>query len=222
MMRNMRFLMLLLLLGGAAAAGCIPKEIPPPLVERVPYKILVHYSSELPNPYYVLSGHFQSYQRFAVNESFQRRLEVYAAAKSTPSATQPLELSVHVQELLTTYDRLGVLPEERRPSRVAQAGILGRSHWPLSVFDSRSDGPFDHLPEQITKTATLRAQITIILPGRTDYREEITARSVHILERQDMGLRTYDYDLLIAEVQRTAVRELDRVLHQALQRSAQR
>jgi len=222
MIPNIRFLLLLLLLGGTAAVGCIPKESPPPLVERVPYKILVHYSSDLPNLYYVLSGPFQSYQRFAVNESFQRRLDFYAAAKSTPSASQTLELSIQVKKLLTTFDRIGILPEDRRPVRVAQADLLVRGDWPLSVFDSRSDGPYSDLPEQITKTATLRVQVTITLPGRTDYREEITGRAIHILERRDMGLRTYDYDLLIDEVQSTAVRELDRVLHQALQRSAQR
>lgn len=219
MILTFRCLWLLLLAGTAVA--CIPKELPPPLVERVPYKILVHYSSDLPNPYYVLSGPFQSYQRFAFNDSFQRRLESYAAAKSNPSASQTLELTIHAKELLTTYDRIGILPEVRRPLRVAQAGILGRGNWPLSVFDSRTDGPFDDLPEQITKTATLRALVSITLPGRAEYREEITARSIHRLERQDMGLRTYDYDLLIAEVQTAAVRELDRLLLHALQRNAQ-
>ena len=141
-MRNIRcLLLLLLLLGGAAAGGCIPKESPAPLVERVPYKILLHYSSELPHPDYVLSGPFQSYQRFVVNESFQRRLEIYAAAKSIPSATRTLELSVHVQELLTTCDRLGGLPEDQgRAIGGSRCGLAER----LAVVGLRctQPGPF--------------------------------------------------------------------------------
>lgn len=216
MIRNIRWLLLLLLLGGAAAGGCIPKEIPPPLVERVPYKILLHYSSDLANPYYVLSGPFQSYGRFAVNESFQRRLEVYAEAKSTTSAIQTLELTVHAKELLTTYDRLGGLPEERRPSRVAQAGLLGRGDWPLSVFNSRSDGPFDDLPEQITKTATLQLEISISLAGVPLTTQNLAPRIVQILERYDLGLGTYDYHPLISGVQEQALAEIDRLLQRVL------
>lgn len=216
MIGNIRSLLPLLLLAGVAAGGCIPKELPPPLVERVPYKILVHYSSDLPNPYYVLSGPFQSYQRFAVNQSFQRRLEDYAATKSTPSAAQTLELSVYVKELLTTYDRLGVLPTNPRPVKVAQAGFPGRGDWPLSAFDSHTRDSSGDLPEQITKTATLRLEISIDLAGVTLAAQSLAPRVVQILERHDMGLGTYDYIPVISGVQEQALAEIDGLLQRVL------
>lgn len=207
------FLSLLLSL---ALLACIPKEPSPPLVEKVPFKVLVHFSSQLPNPYYVLSGPFMSYQRFAVNDAFQNRLETYAAAKSDPLATQTLELSVHVISLQTSYDRLGGLPEGKRQPGVRLAGLGWRGDWPLSTLDSRDrDGDGD-LPEQITKTATLQTQVTIKLPDRSHLQREIIGRSIQILEREDMGLMTHDYSPLIAEVQASAIDEIDRLLDQSL------
>lgn len=212
MIRKIRWLLLLLLLGGAAAGGCIPKAIPPPLVERVPYRILLHYSSDLPNPYYVLSGPFQSYQGFAVNESFQRRLEAYLSAKSDPRAAQAIELLVHVTQIQTTYDRLGILPAPALPVRLAALGLafggLG--------FDGLFGDQDDDRPQQITKTARLHAQVTIKLPDQSAMREEIIGRSIQILEREDMGLRTHDYSPLIAEVQTATIVEIDRLLDKAL------
>lgn len=207
---NAKYFLPLLL--SVALIACIPKGPPPPLVEKVPFKVLVHFSSDLPNPYYVLSGPFQTYQRFAVNDAFQNRLEDYAAAKSAPQASQTLELTVHVTRLQTSYDRLGILPDvQPRPGvRVAAVGF------PLTAFDSIDQDRFDDLPEQITKTATLFAEVTITLPGQTGVREEIVGRSVQVLERWDMGLGTYDYYPLIVEAQTAAIREIDRVLQQAL------
>lgn len=200
------FLLLCLLL-----VACIAKEIPPPLEGTVPFKVLVHFSSDLPNPYYVLSGPFQSYQHFAVNESFQHRLEAYAEAKSDPRASQTLELTVHVTKLQTSYDRLGILPEGKRP-RVLLAGV----GWPLTAFDSIDQDHFDDLPEQITKTAALTAEVGITLPGQAEIRESIVGRSVQILERWDMDLGTYDYSPLIREVQTVVIRDIDRMLHRSL------
>ena len=212
MIRNIRWLLLLLLLGGAAAGGCIPKEIPPPLVERVPYKILLHYSSDLPNPYYVLSGPFQSYGRFAVNESFQRRLEAYLSDKSDPRAAQVIELLVHVTKIQTTYDRLGNLPAPARSVRLAALG-LGFGGLGFDGLFGDQDGD---RPQQITKTARLHAQVTIKLPDQSSLREEIVGRSIQILEPEDMGLRTHDYSPLIADIQAAAIVEIDRLLDQAL------
>lgn len=204
------FLSLLLSL---ALLACIPKEPSPPLVEKVPFKVLVHFSSQLPNPYYVLSGPFMSYQRFAVNDAFQNRLETYASAKSDPLATQTLELIVHVISLQTSYDRLGGLPEGKR---VRLAGLSWRGDWPLSTFDSRHRDDDGDLPEQITKTATLQTQVTIRLPDRSAVQREIIGRSIQVLEREDMGLMTHDYSSLIAEVQASAIVEIDRLLDQSL------
>lgn len=212
MIRNIRWLLLLLLLGGAAAGGCIPKAIPPPLVERVPYKILLHYSSDLPNPYYVLSGPFQSYGRFQVNAFFQDRLEAYLSDKSDPRAAQAIELLVHVTQLQTTYDRLGNLPAPVHPVRLAALGMgFGGLGFGGLIGDQDDDRP-----QQITKTAQLHAQVTIKLPDQSAKREEIIGRSIQILEREDMGLRTHDYSPLIAEVQAAAIDEIDRLLDQTL------
>lgn len=207
-----------LLLLSVALLACIPKELPPPLVDKIPFKVLLHFSSDLPNPYYVLSGPFQSYRSFAVNDAFQNRLETYAAAKSDPLATQTLELTVHVTSLQTSYDRLGILPEGERQPGVLVAGLGWRDNWLLSAFDSRHRDGDDDLPERITKTATLLAAVAIILPGQSEFREAIVARSVQVLERWDMGLGTHDYQPLLVEVQTAALRDIDRVLHRALAR----
>ncbi len=216
MIRKIRCLLLLLLLGGAAAGGCIPKQIPPPLVERVPYKILLHSSSALPDPYYVLSGPFQSYQRFQVNASFQQRLEAYLSTKSDPGASQTVELGVHIIKLQTSYDRLGHQPTPTRPVRLAALGLGIGGRMPLSAFDGLFGDQDDDRPQQITKTARLHAQITIKRPDQSTLREEIIGRSIQILEREDMGLRPHEYSSLIAEVQAAAIVEIDRLLDQAL------
>lgn len=213
---NSKYLLPLLL--SLALLACIPKEPPPPLVEKAPFKLLVHFSSELPDPYYVTSGPFQSYQRFAVNDSFQRRLRAYAAAKSDPLASQALELSVHLISLQTSYDRLGSLPGSKGFSGVLMAGAGWRGGGPVADLDSFDRDPFDDLPEQITKTATLSAAVGISWPGQAEIRDTVVGRSVEVLERWDMGLGMYDYAPLIAEAQIATLREIDQLLHLALAR----
>lgn len=208
---------LLPLLLSLSLVACIPKEPPPPLAGKVPFKVLVHFSSDVPNTYYVLSGPFQSYQRFAFNAAFQRRLEDYASTKSDPLATQTLELSVHITSLQTSYDRLGTLPGGEGQPGVMLAGLGRSGGWPMADADSPLER-FDDLPEQITKTATLLAEVGLTLPGQSEFREAIVARSVQVLERWDMGLGTHDYQPLIVEVQNAALRDIDRVLHRALAR----
>ena len=207
---------LLPLLLSLSLVACIPKDPPPPLVEKIPFKVLVHFTSDLSDPYYVLSGPFQTYQRFAINDAFQRRLMAYAAAKSDPLANRTLELTVHLTSLQTSYDRLGSLPGVERHPGVLLAG-LGRSvDWPLVAFDSIDQDRFDDLPEQITKTATLFAEVGITLPGQAEIGEAIVGRSVQVLERWDMGLGMYDYYPLMVEAQTAVLRDIDRLLHRSL------
>lgn len=208
------FPLLFCLLAAACSTGTPPA--PSPEITRVPYRILLHYSSALPDPYYVLSGPFQSYQRFQVNASFQQRLEAYLSAKSDHGATQAIELGVHVIKLQTSYDRLGHLPTPTRPVRLAALGLGIGGRGPLSAFDGLFGDQDDDRPQQITKTARLHAQVTIKLPDQSALREEIIGRSIQILEREDMGLGTHDYSPLIAEIQAAAIGEIDRLLDLAL------
>lgn len=207
-----RFSWLLLLLGTGLAGACLPAAAPPPLVERIPYRVVLHYGSDIPNPYYVLSGPFQSYARFAFNEQFQRRLEAYARAKSDPQASRTIDLRVQATGLQTTYDRLGAL----QGSMPRLAGVGWPGDWPLSAFDSRAQDRFDDLPEQITKTATLQLRIDIDSAGTNLLSQTLASRVVQNLQRHDMGLGTYDYQPLISGVQEQALIEIDDLLQRSL------
>lgn len=210
------FPILFCLLATACTTGTSPA--PSPEVTRVPYRILLHYSSALPDPYYVLSGPFRSYRRFAVNESLQHRLETYLIAKSDPHAGQTLEVTVHVISLQTTYDQIGNNPHQMRPARLVAAWHGSSGQAPLTAFDSDFDGWDDDRPEQIIKTASMQAQVTVTTPDLpTSLQELVTGKVVDILERQDMGLWTYDYDNLIAQVQLATIHEIDQVINRALQ-----
>ena len=154
----------LLLLGVLAgcSAGMHPTETQP--VPQYPYQLSLDFHSTLPDPYYVLSGPAQTYDRFPVNERFAQLLRERLARQSQPGAERNAVLAVYVEALHTSFDEIGLGPKSGN-IRLAMNETAMADAGPEMVGDMDRDGDFN-LPEETIKQATMELRLVLSSAGR--------------------------------------------------------
>ncbi|GAB4259211.1 MAG: hypothetical protein Kow0092_07330 [Deferrisomatales bacterium] len=146
----------------------------PPTLSPVPYLLQVELLSDLPDPYPVVSGPVETYERFRMTEAFREALGRYARAKSRPGSAQTATVKVRLAALTTTYREVGVAYRPRiglGPRRLVPEGQVGALVSPARPASWRTaeaewgDGGDLSIPEEIHKSAHLTGAVTVDAGG---------------------------------------------------------
>lgn len=195
-------------LAGLVAACTMPPppQLPPP--EPVPYRLELDFASELPDPYYVTAGRFDSYARHPVNAMLRQRLEAQLQRRQTATARDSVRVVVRVISLQMTYDEIG--RNSLEPVRLAYRPI--QADVPLVALPDH-DGNGTDIPEETVKTARLEMRVTI---GSGEAVQELTARYREVVRFDDSWARwPQDYatfNRVVSGIVVAAVDEVDALL----------
>ncbi len=203
-------------------AGPEVHPIPPP--PRTPYAIDLVYSSELTDPYYVMSGPGESYARYSITAQFQALLESQRVQLSDPASERSATLAVHLSELTTRYRRLGGSPPPAAPRgpRYALPGAGPRvvlASWqaggPGHMLD-REGGDAD-IPAEIRKGATLIATVELSGDGVPPLRQTVTAEVDDLITRWEFDPRdAYSYTDILDNTLRVATARITEIVQNHL------
>ena len=179
----MRRIFSLAVLAGLVAACTMPPRPQAPPPEPVPYRLELDFASELPDPYYVTAGRFDSYARFPVNAMLQQRLGAQLERRQTAAAKDSVRVQVRVVSLQMTYDEIG--RNSQKPVQLAYRPM--QADVPLVALPDH-DGNGTDIPEETVKTARLEMVVTIG-SGSGEVVRELTARYREVVRFDDSWAR---------------------------------
>ncbi|MHB8765639.1 MAG: hypothetical protein ACYDA8_15075 [Deferrisomatales bacterium] len=192
----------------AACAAAVP---PAPAPEPVPYRLELRFESRVPEPYPVLSGPAESYERLPVNGRLAGLLAQRLAARSAPGATEAAEVAVTLREVSTSYRALGAA----EPTGDDRLAALGRPpHTTVAEFLLGEGDSW--APAEIHKGVWVRLRATVRAGGAVRGEKEIEAEARETVLRQDFDRWAYDYGPLVDRALAAAADGVDALVTEAL------
>jgi hypothetical protein len=183
-----------------SVTGCgFALRAPAPTVEPLAgHRLAVSFSSEVADPYPVLSGPAQSYQLLRLNDRFRGALEQYARRKSAPEGGHRVRLAVHLRSASTSYEEVGA-SEGNGDSLLART-IHGH---PLG-------------PAELTKGVRLHFRLSLSEGERELPPLELQVDSSESIDRLHFDAWSYDYTGVFEEAVAEAVAAVDRAVSEGL------
>jgi hypothetical protein len=206
-MRHLTGIFMAFALAWAGCASPGPQSLPEPL-SPLPYRITLEFTSDISDPYYVLSGPSESYLRVPFNawarDALLRRLAARSAGAGAPDVT----LRVHLVSLQTSYREVGSGPGGGAPT---STGLFG----PLLLAGGDFDGGDGrHIPSEIHKGARLEAELRVDQGGRTLVNKTLIPEARETVYWEDFNEWSYDYGDLLRQVITRLVKEADDALQE--------
>jgi len=201
------FLALALALAGCASPGSqsLPEPLPP-----LPYRITLEFTSDIPDPYYVLSGPSESYLRVPFNSWARDALLRRLAARSAGAPAPEVTLRVHLVSLQTSYREVGSGPGGGAST---STGLFG----PLLLTGGDFDGGDGrHIPSEIHKGARLEAELRVDQAGRMLAEKTLTPEARETVYWEDFNDWSYDYGDLLRRVIGRLVKDVDGALQEVV------
>lgn len=180
------------------------------VLKPLPYHLVLDWSSQLANPYYVLAGPSDSYGRFPFNDWARQALQQRLQLRSGPASAPRVTVVVQLQKLTTGYDEVGAAPEF---GRIQYAG-LGRL--PSILGDDFDDGGGPPMPEDIYKSAHLTGELRLERAGKVVLTKPLSVEVREHINWQDFDAWSYDYGSVLKQVAATLVGDVDQDLVKAL------
>jgi len=204
------------------SAACAPTRIAEPTVSgTLPARLELVFASQLPDPYYVLSGPAFTYGRFRVNAEFSDFLRDRLRSAAPPGSTRSGTLKVEVLSLDTGFDEVGLRSPAGPPRQLAWLENPEASAGGLQIADDQEmDGDLN-LPETTIKQATMVLRVQLSEAGKVLVDEKLQAS---FTERYDwyfdhpamQNWARYDYHSVFKGLYRQAWRELYELLERGL------
>ncbi len=166
------------------------------------YRLDFAVRSEVPEPYVVLAGPIETYQRIPVVRLVQEALEPYAAGGS--QGLPVVRADVTILEVDSSYQEVGGAPRAQ-PVRVASLGAAGS---PGLSGDVLEDGDLP-LPEEIHESVTFRARVHASGPGGASRVESLQAGASRVIRQEDFDRWAYDYEPLFRRAAEELARRVD-------------
>ncbi len=198
----------LVLLGLGACAAPRPGLRGP---EPLPVRVEVEVTSEVPDPYVVLSGPVEAYRRIPVAGLLTRALERYARAVGRPDAGKVVRVRVHLVEVSTGYDEVGA----RRPPARVRLAYAGDPGWiPGPGEDLERDGDLP-VPLEIHKSVRLTARVRVAAAGGPPLEQPVSVDVAEVVYQEDFDRWSYDYGPLFRQAVRRLVERVDDIVRRA-------
>jgi len=203
------------------SAACAPTGITEPTVSGpLPARLELAFASQLPDPYYVLSGPAYTYGRFRVNAEFRDYLRDRLQLAAPPGSTRTGTLKVEVLSLDTGFDEVGLRSPSGPPRQLAWLGNPESSAGGLQIADREMDGDLN-LPETTIKQATMVLRVQLTEAGKVLIDEQLQSS---FTERYDwyfdqpamQNWARYDYRAVFQGLYRQAWRQLYELLERRL------
>ncbi len=166
------------------------------------YRLDFAVRSEVPEPYVVLAGPVETYQRIPVVDLVRKALEPYARGGVT--GLPVVRATVTLLDVDAGYREVGQAPRAR-PVRVASLGA-GRS--PGSSGELLGDGDLP-IPEEIHESVTLRARVHVSGPGGASRTESLRAGASRVIRQEEFDRWAYDYEPLFRRAANDLARQVD-------------
>ncbi len=194
------------LLGLAACAGPGHRaEIGP---RPLPVRVDVQVTSEVPDPYVVLSGPVEAYRRVPVVRLLTRALDRYARLAGRPGARDAVRVRVHLVKVSTGYDEVGAR-EHPAPVHLAYAGGPGSLPGLGEELERDGDVP---IPLEIHKSVRLSARVRVAGAGGGILEEPVSVEAAEVVYQEDFDRWSYDYGPLFRQAIRRLVDRVDELV----------
>ncbi len=158
--------------------------------------------SEVPEPYVVLAGPIETYQRIPVVRLVREALEPYKAGGS--KGLPVVRADVTIIGVDSSYREVGEAPRAR-PVRVASLGAAGS---PGLSGDVLQDGDLP-IPEEIHESVTLRARVHVSAPGGASLARSLRAGASRVIRQEDFDRWSYDYEPLFRRAAGELARQVE-------------
>ena len=195
MNRMTLFTVALVFLAGCAGPVAGQRAVPA-------YQLDFAVRSEAPEPYVVLAGPIETYQRVPVVRLVREALEPYRARGS--KGLPVVRADVTIVAVDSGYREVGKAPRVR-PVRVASLGAAGS---PGLAGDVLEDGDLP-IPEEIHESVTIRARVHLSGPGGASRAESLRAGASRVIRQEDIDRWAYDYEPLFRRAADELARQVD-------------
>jgi len=164
-----------LLLSGCVGHYASPIEMPG---TSFPYAVDIDLSSQIDDPYYVMSGPSETYRRFSFNGWCRSALQQFRVENFKTGDQPVLSINIVLIKLKTSYDEFGMMPY--------QGG--------LALFSGLDDddGGLD-VPVEIYKGAALTAEIQLVANGEVILSKRLQPSFNTTVHGEDFDSWSYDY-----------------------------
>lgn len=178
----------------------------PPQKEKLPeqtfpYALEIIFTSQIDNPYVILSGPGESYRRVPFNSWCLGKLQSFQKNNFNASDSPSVTMAIDLIELSTRYDEFGVNPFRAGSS-------------PLSKFGDDTDG-FD-VPGEIHKGATLTAEVKLSAGSKTFLATRLNPSFEVTIPKENSDAWSYDYGPVLHGLIRELIEELTLTLPQRI------
>lgn len=190
-------------------SACTPVPIPP-VVEALPYRFSLDFSSQLPADVYPVRAPFDSHKSYRVNARLKEQLEQTLSARSADNLPEVV-VTVKVISLTFDYEEIGA--DQGTDSRL----LLASREFDMAAFISSMDqsGGGD-VPSETVKTAIIQFEIAAASENINTGPRIMQKTFVETVSWDDMyAAWPYDYhtfDKVISGVILSAVEAVDTFL----------
>lgn len=224
-MRPVATLLLGLLLGLLLTAACA--ELPlvrrsPDIAGPVPYRLQLRFTSELTDPFTVLAGPMETYNRYPVNAALAELLGRTLERQQDPASPLQAVVEVHIAALVPNYDQFGLLPLPSATRAIAEV-VSGPD---LQRVTRDGDGDGTDVPEETRRGAVLHGDIRILVDGKLVGRQALKINDQEVINRHDFypSMSSYterfDFRPVLERVLLKTSREVSRVVVETLGRNS--
>jgi len=192
-----------------------------PSAAAVPYQLKLEFSSALNELYYVFSGPAPTYARFPVNARLSVLLKEQTMRQSSPAATSMVTLKVHIENVTTDFDEIGLIhPEKNVQIAMAEPAVLSDGRFFLADFMGDRDGG-GSLPEATHKTIRMRVLLQLEKAGQVlgEKRLEVEHTESHYWYDESgvlIDYYRYSYEPVFDEIYRKVLAETGAFVAQTL------
>jgi len=169
---------LLMILPGCAELPLV-RQIPE-VSRTVPYRLQLQFNSALSEPFYVLAGPMETYDRFPVNAALAELLALTLERQQAPGSVLVAVVEVRISSLTPNYDQFG----RRNPGgygTVAPVRAGDAARW----VTRDADGDGTDVPEETHRGAVLQGEMRILVDGRELRRQSLEISDQEVLNRHD-------------------------------------